>query len=93
MARKLTEKATGTITTRIGILSGGEVVALKSVGRYLFLTIDGVQIAERGRVGGKPWVPVLGDWTVTDTGNPLEPEIKRNGVTIPWSGHTQAPGS
>ncbi len=93
MARKPTGTATGTITTRLGVLSGGEVVALESVGRYLFLTINGVQVAQRGRVGGKPWVPVLDAWVVADTGNPLEPEIKRNGLTVPWSGSHPSTGS
>jgi hypothetical protein len=43
MARKPTETATGTITTRIGVLSGGEVVALESIGRDMYLTAGGAK--------------------------------------------------
>ena len=92
MARKPTETPTGTITTRIGVLSGGEVVALESVGREMFLTVNGVQIARRGypKKGAKTWIPVRLGWIVIDTNGPLSLQIKHNGKILEWS-TTQTP--
>ena len=91
MARKPTETATGTITTRIGVLSGGEVVALESVGREMFLTINGVQIALRVNwKDKKSWVSVKQGWIVLDTNGPLSLQIKHNGKILEWS-TTQTP--
>jgi hypothetical protein len=95
MARKPTETATSTITTRIGVLTGGEVVALESVGRDLFLTVNGVKIARRGqrkKGGAKSWIPTKQDWFVIDTNGPLSLQIKHNGKMLEWSSRTQAPG-
>jgi hypothetical protein len=91
MARKPTETATGTITTSIGVLSGGEVVALESVGREMFLAINGVQIALRiNWKGKKSWVSVKQGWIVLDTNGPLSLQIKHNGKLLEWS-TTQMP--
>jgi hypothetical protein len=96
MARKPTETATGTITTRIGVLSGGEVVALESVGRDMFLTINGEKIARRGhpkRNGAKTWIPVKQGWIVLDTNGPFSLQIKHNGKLLEWSPLAGAPAS
>ena len=88
MARKPTEKVAGTISTRIGVLSGGEVVALESVGRDLFLTVNGVKIASRGhpnRTGTKTGITVKQGWMVLDTNGPFSLKIKRDGKVLDWS--------
>ena len=93
MARNPIEKAPSIITTRIGVLSGGEVVALESVGRDLFLTINAEKIARRGqrkRGGAKTWIPTKQGWMVIDTNGPLAIEIKYNGKPLKWS-TTQTP--
>jgi hypothetical protein len=94
MARKPTETATGTITTRIGVLGGGEVVALESVGREMFLTVNGVQIARRvlhpKLKVRKTWIPTKQGWFVIDTNGTLSLQIKHNGKLLEWSS-TQTP--
>ena len=85
MARKPSETAS-TITTRIGVLSGGEVIALETEGRNLFLTIDGVKIAQRVNwKGEKSWLPVKRGWLVLDTNGALGLQIKHNGKVLEWS--------
>jgi len=89
MARKPTETATGTITTRIGVLSDGEVVAVESVGRDLYLTITGQKIARRAvwaRQAARSWIPLSAAWLVTDIKDPVRKiEIRHNGKLIDWT--------
>jgi hypothetical protein len=88
MARKPPKKAiTGTIITRIGVLSGGEVVALESVGSDLFLTINGQKIVRRKPMGKgtKTWIPVKQGWMVLDTNGPFSLQISRDGKLLDWS--------
>lgn len=89
MARKPTEKPTGTITTRIGVLSGGEVVALESIGREMYLTIGGAKIARRAlsaSKGARSWIPLSRGWLVTDIKDPMRKlEIRRNGQPLEWT--------
>jgi hypothetical protein len=75
------------IRTTLGSLKTGEVVALESVGRGMYLTIDGVKIARRTfSKGVKAWTPVEPRWMVIDANRPLEIHIKRNGKLLDWAG-------
>lgn len=89
MARKAQTPVTETATrTILGVLSGGERVVLEMVGRDLWLTIEGVQIARRGRLGSKgvkTWIPVHRRWLVRDTDGPLGIQIMHNGVEVEWT--------
>ena len=89
MASKPTEKAAGTIITRIGVLSGGEVIALETVGREMYLTIRGAKIARRGlsaKSGVRTWVAVSPAWLVTDVKDPMRKiEIRHNGRLLDWT--------
>jgi hypothetical protein len=89
MARKPIETATGTIKTRIGVLTGGEVIALESVGRDMYLTVGGARIARRAvsaRKGVRSWIPLSRAWLVTDIKDPIRKlEIRRNGRPLEWT--------
>jgi hypothetical protein len=74
------------ITTTLGFLKTGEVVALESAGRDMYLTIDGVKIARRTLPKGvKTWIPVTPGWMVIDTNGPLAIQIKHNGKLLDWT--------
>jgi hypothetical protein len=97
MPRKPTKWTATTVKTTIGGLSSGEVVALESLGRDMFLTINGVKIARRvlhpKLNERKSWIPVNKGWIVIDTDGPLSLQIKHNGKILEWSPLTLAPGS
>jgi hypothetical protein len=81
--------ATETLTrTTLGILSGGEKIVVELVGRELWLTIGGVQIARRGHRGSKQvrdWRPVHRGWRVRDTDDPKAIRIMHNGLEVEWT--------
>lgn len=73
------------IRTTLGLLKTGEVVALESLGREMYLTIDGLKIARRKlpkRV--KTWMPLKLGWMVIDTDGPPAIQIKHNGKLLEW---------
>jgi hypothetical protein len=75
----------------LGFLSGGEEVAVESVGLEVWLTINRERIAKRGRLGSnyaKKWVPLARGWSVTNTNHAPEIEIRFSGTKIDWSGRT-----
>jgi hypothetical protein len=92
MARKGGPQSTSTtIKTTIGFLSGGEKVGLESVGHEMWLTLNGVRIAKRGRPGRKAvkrWIPTQQGWMVRDTNGPLAIQIMHNGVPVDWTAPT-----
>jgi hypothetical protein len=74
------------VTTPIGVLSGGEKVALDTVGVHLFLTARGKRIAKRlWTKGAKRWVPMKKGWAVFDTADPLALRIMHDGVEVHWT--------
>jgi hypothetical protein len=69
----------------VEFLEGGEKLALESVGRSMWLTINGLHIAQRKLWRGiKTWRPVRQGWMVTDTNGPLAIQISRNGKSLEW---------
>lgn len=74
------------IRTTLGFLRTGEVVALESLGREMYLTVDGVKIARRRlSKGGKSWIIVKPEWMVIDTNGPLAIQIKHKGKLLEWA--------
>ena len=86
VARKRNTPPTTTpIRTTLGFLEGGEKLALESVGRSMWLTINGLRIAQRKLWRGiKTWIPVRQGWMVTDTNGPLAIQIRRKGKSLEW---------
>lgn len=74
------------VTTPIGVLRGGEKVALETVGVHLFVTVHGERIAKRlWRKGEKRWLPMKKGWEVFDAADPLKLRIMHDGVEVHWS--------
>src|SRR6516165_64908 len=86
VARKRNTPPTTTpIRTTLGFLESGEKLALESVGRSMWLTINGLRIAQRKLWRGiKTWIPVRQGWMVTDTNGPLAIQIRRKGKSLEW---------
>ena len=83
-----------TVKTVIGFLRSGEEVALEMIGHELFVTLEGERIAQRQRqqrAKTKTWLQMKRGWRVTDTRQPLELEIERNGVRLEWAGRAEQP--
>jgi hypothetical protein len=88
MARKPTETVQAQ-SPPIGVLSGGEVVALESVGRDLFFTVNGVKIARRalsvGR-GIRSWITPEPSLVGDRRKDPVRKiEIRRRGKLLDWT--------
>jgi hypothetical protein len=81
--------ATETTTrTTLGALRGGEKIVVELVGRELWLSIGGVQIARRGHRGNKrikTWRPVHRAWLIRDTDSPKAIQIMHNGIEVEWT--------
>lgn len=74
--------------TTLGTLSGGEHIVLELLGRELWLSTGGVQIARRGHRGSgqvRDWRPVHREWRVRDTDDPKAIRITHNGEEVEWT--------
>jgi hypothetical protein len=86
MAQKREPSPPTSIRTTLGFLKTGQVVALESEGREMYLTVDGVKIARRALPKGvKTWISVAPGWMVIDTNGPLAIQIKHNGKLLDWT--------